>query len=251
MTTVGRVWITGASSGIGRALALEMAGDGWQVIASARRAEALEELAGASSEGRITALPVDVTDAAATRAALERVEAEAGPVDCAVLAAGTHIPTLAEEFEPEDFRTLMEVNFMGVVNAAAAVLPGFRARRAGHLVVVSSVAGYRGLPTAAGYGATKAALINFTEAMKFDLDRWGVKTQLVCPGFVRTPLTDRNTFAMPHLMEVEDAARALYAGMRRDAFEITFPKRFTVQVKLLSLLPRAIYFALVRRGTAG
>lgn len=245
------VWITGASSGIGRAVALEMAREGWRVVASARRQEELDSLAAEGPEGRISGIAVDVTDRDATAKAVERIEAEIGPVDCAVLAAGTHIPTDAETFKPEDFRTLVDVNIMGVVNATAAVLPGFKRRRAGHLVVVASVAGYRGLPTAAGYGATKAALINYTEAMKFDLDPWGVKTQLVCPGFVRTPLTDRNPFPMPFLMEVEDAARALVRGMRGSGFEITFPKRFTILVRMVSRLPYALYFPLVRRGTKG
>jgi len=243
------VWITGASSGIGRAVALEMARQGWRVVASARRQEELDALAAEGPEGRITGLAVDVTDPEAAKAAVDRIEAEIAPIDCAVLAAGTHIPTSADAFKVEDFRTLMEVNFMGVVHATAAVLPHFKERRAGHLVVVASIAGYRGLPTAAGYGATKAALINYTEALKFDLDDWGVKTQLVCPGFVRTPLTDKNPFPMPFLMEVDDAAKAMVAGMRGSGFEITFPKRFTTLVRLSSRLPYAAYFPMIRRGT--
>ncbi|WP_028793921.1 SDR family NAD(P)-dependent oxidoreductase [Thalassobaculum salexigens] len=243
------VWITGASSGIGRAVALQMARDGWRVVGSARRQEALDELAAEGPAGRITGVAVDVTDPEATRAAVARIEAEIGPIDRAILAAGTHIPTSADDFKPEDFRTLVEVNLMGVVHATAAVLPGFKQRRAGHLVVVASVAGYGGLPTAAGYGATKAGLINFTESMKFDLDEWGVKTQLVCPGFVRTPLTDRNEFSMPFLMKVEDAAEAMVKGMEGGGFEITFPKRFTWLVKAMSALPYALYFPMVRKGT--
>ena len=172
-----------------------------------------------------------------------------GPVTCAVLAAGTHIPTKADAFNLDDLRSLVEINLMGVFHAIAAVLPGFKMRQAGHLVVVSSVAGYGGLPSAAGYGATKAALINFTEALKFDLDHWGVKTQLVCPGFVRTPLTDKNPFPMPFLMEVDEAAKRLYAGMRDDGFEITFPRRFTAMVKATSRLPYAAYFPLIRKAT--
>ena len=245
------VWITGASSGIGRAVALEMARDGWRVVGSARRQEELDELAAEGPSGRITGVAVDVTDLEATKAAVARIESEIGPIACAVLAAGTHIPTSAEDFKPEDFRKLVDVNVMGVVNATAAILPGFKTRRAGHLVVVASVAGYGGLPTAAGYGATKAALINFTESMKFDLDAFGVKTQLVCPGFVKTPLTDKNPFPMPFLMEVEDAAKAMVSGMKGSGFEITFPKRFTTLVKIVSGLPYRLYFALVRKGTEG
>jgi NADP-dependent 3-hydroxy acid dehydrogenase YdfG len=243
------VWIAGASSGIGKALALEMARDGWIVAASARRKEQLDALAAEGPEGRIKPYPVDVTDTAATEGIVRKIEAEQGPVDCAVLAAGTHIPQTLDSFKAEDFRTLLGINVMGVVNGVGAVLPGFRQRQAGHLVVVSSVAGYRGLPQAPGYGATKAALINMTESLKFDLDHIGVKTQVVCPGFVRTPLTDKNPFPMPFLMEVEDAARAMYRGMQGNAFEITFPKRLAWILKGLGLLPDALYFKLVHRGT--
>lgn len=243
------VWIAGASSGIGRALALEMARDGWLVAASARRQEQLDDLAAEGPEGRIKAYPVDVTDTAATEETVRKIEMDLGPVTCAVLAAGTHIPQTLDSFKPEDFRTLLGLNVMGVVNGIAAVLPGFRERRGGHLVVVSSVAGYRGLPQAPGYGASKAALINMTESLKFDLDHIGVKTQIVCPGFVRTPLTDKNPFPMPFLMEVEDAARAMYRGMQSNAFEITFPKRLAWILKGLGLLPDGLYFKLVHRGT--
>ena len=245
------VWITGASSGIGREVALQMARKGWRVVGSARRQEELDELAAEGPAGRITGVSVDVTDLEATKAAVAKIEAEVGPIDRAILAAGTHIPTSADDFKPEDFRKLVEVNLMGTIHSTAAVLPGFKSRRAGHLVVVASVAGYGGLPTAAGYGATKAALINFTESMKFDLDEIGVKTQLVCPGFVKTPLTDKNPFPMPFLMEVEDAAEAMIKGMDGGGFEITFPKRFTTMVKTVSRLPYAAYFALVRKGTQG
>jgi short-subunit dehydrogenase len=144
---------------------------------------------------------------------------------------------------------LLEVNLMGVVKCLAAVVPGFISARMGHIGVVSSVAGYGGLPTAAAYGATKAALNNMTAALKFDLDRYGVKTQLVCPGFVRTPLTDRNPFPMPFLMEPEDAAEAFYKGLQSDRFEITFPRRFAIILKLLNALPYSLYFGLVKRGT--
>lgn len=243
------VWITGASSGIGRALAIEMARDGWRVAATARRAEALQALADELPDGAVTPVPVDVTDADAVAAAIDRIERELGPVDCAVLAAGTYTPTPLDSFDLKASRAMVEVNLMGVMHAVAALAPRFGERRTGHLVVVSSVAGYRGLPNAATYGATKAALINLTESLKFDLDRWGVKTQLVCPGFVRTPLTDKNDFPMPFLMEVEDAARRLYRGMQGAAFEITFPRRFTVLMKKLAMLPYALYFPAVRRAT--
>ncbi|MBO6561249.1 MAG: SDR family NAD(P)-dependent oxidoreductase [Nisaea sp.] len=242
------VWITGASSGIGLALAERMMRDGWTVAGSARSAEAMAELEKRHPE-KFFAYPLDVTDEAAAKETVARIREERGRLDLAVLAAGTHLPVEIEELETKPFRTLLEVNLMGVVNCLAAVVPGFISARKGHIAVVSSVAGYGGLPTAAAYGGTKAALNNMTAALKFDLDRYGVKTQLVCPGFVRTPLTDRNPFPMPFLMEPEDAAEAFYKGLQSDRFEITFPRRFAIILKLLNALPYSLYFGLVKRGT--
>jgi len=243
------VWITGASSGIGRALAVRMAADGWTVAASARGADALAGLAAGPHAGRILPVPLDVTDHAACREAVARIESEVGPIATAVLAAGTHTPVDAGSFSVPDIRRLVEVNLMGVVHAVDAVLPGMIARSAGRIAIVSSVAGWRGLPTSAGYGATKAGLINFAESLKFDLDHFGIVTQVVCPGFVRTPLTDRNPFPMPFLMEPEDAAARLYRGLQGDAFEIAFPRRFAAILRVLGLLPDRLYFPLLHRLT--
>jgi NAD(P)-dependent dehydrogenase (short-subunit alcohol dehydrogenase family) len=247
VTVPRRVWITGASSGIGRALALAYAARGAAVIASARRADELDQLA-AAAPGRITAVPVDVTDEAAMTRAAAAVE-DGGPLDLAVFNAGTHQPVNVEAFETAPFRRLMEINYIGTVNGIAAVLPRFIARRGGHIAVVSSVAGFRGLPQAAAYGPTKAALINLCEALKLDLDRHGVRISLINPGFIRTPLTDRNPFPMPFLMEAEEAAQRIVRGIERDAFEITFPRRFTYMLKVVQMLPYWLYFRLVRRTT--
>lgn len=242
------VWITGASSGIGLALAERMMRDGWVIAGSARSATALQALEN-RHEGRFFAYPLDVTDKAAVAATVTRIIEERGGLDLAVLAAGTHIPVEIEDFRIETFRSLIDVNLMGVVNCLAAVIPGFIAARNGHIAVVSSVAGYGGLPTASAYGATKAALINMTEALKPDCDRYGVKLQLVCPGFVRTPLTDKNPFPMPFLMEPEDAAEAFYRGLQSDRFEITFPRGFAILLRCLNALPYGLYFRFLKRGT--
>ena len=167
----------------------------------------------------------------------------------AVLAAGTHKPIEIEDFCTNTFRDLIDINLMGVINCLAAVTPGFVAERSGHIAIVSSVAGYGGLPTASAYGATKAALINMTEALKPDFDRNGLKIQLVCPGFVRTPLTDKNTFSMPFLMEPEDAAEAFYRGLQSDRFEISFPRIFAIILRLMNMAPYGLYFRMVKRGT--
>lgn len=243
------VWITGASSGLGRALASRMAADGWHVAASARDADKLADLArrAAGLKGHIDAYPLDVTDPMAVRTVVATIERNLGTIGLAVLNAGSHQSVRAAEFAAAPFRVLIELNLMGTVNCLEAVLPAMTARREGRVAVVASVAGYRGLPTSAAYGMTKAGLINMAEALKPELDRYGVKLQLVNPGFVRTPLTDRNSFPMPFLMEVEDAADAFYRGLQSDRFEIVFPRRFAYLLKVLRCLPAPLAFAITRR----
>jgi len=243
------VWCTGAGKGIGRAVARRYAEAGHIVAASARTAADLASLAAeaAAAPGRIVAFPLDVTDAAAVAATVAAIERDLGAIDLAFLNAGTHMPVDATAFEIAPFRTLVETNYMGVVHGLAAILPRMVARRAGHVAVVASVAGYAGLPSAAAYGATKAALINMAEALKPELDAAGVAITVVNPGFVRTPLTDRNDFAMPFLMEVDDAARRIVTGLARRPFELAFPRRFVVLLKLLRAAPYPLFFALTRR----
>ncbi|BBK33084.1 short-subunit dehydrogenase [Stella humosa] len=236
-------WITGASSGIGAALAHELAAAGWRVAASARRME------GDGTHPAIRAFPLDITDADACAATVARIEAELGPIDLAVLNAGTHDEMPASAFDAARFTRLVEVNLLGTVRSLAPVMAAMVARRRGHIAIVASVAGYSGLPTAAAYGATKAALINMAEALKPELDAAGVRLQLVSPGFVRTPLTDRNTFPMPFLMPVDRAARRLRQGLESSRFEIVFPRRLAWLLKLMRILPYRLYFPLVRRIT--
>lgn len=250
MSAPARIWITGASSGIGRAVALAYAGAGATVAVSARSAAALAALAAEpAAAGRIHPFAVDVTDRAAMVETVARIEQALGPIELAILNAGTHEPVDARRFDAAVFDRLIAVNLTGTVNGLNAILPRLVARRAGHVALVASVAGYAGLPTAAAYGATKAAMINLAEALKFDLDPVGVRVSLVNPGFVRTPLTDQNPFAMPALMEVDDAARALVRGLARGGFEVTFPRRFTWVMKLVGLLPYRLYFPLMARIT--
>ena len=237
------VWITGASSGIGRGLALKLAREGRKVVVSARSAEALADLARAHPN--LAAWPLDTTDADACAAAIAGIEAAHGKIALAVLNAGTHIPTPAADFRIADAKRLIDVNLTGTVNALAPLL----GRRTRHIAIVASVAGYSGLPTAAIYGATKAALINMCEALKPECDALGIKLQLVDPGFVRTPLTDKNEFPMPFLMELDAAVDAFARGLAADRFEIVFPRRFALILKFLRLLPYGLYFRLVRRMT--
>jgi NAD(P)-dependent dehydrogenase (short-subunit alcohol dehydrogenase family) len=245
-------WCTGAGKGIGRAVAKGLARDGVRVAVSSRTAEDLASLAAEVSglSGSINPYPVDVTSEAAVQDVVDGIEREMGSLDLVILNAGTHTPVHAAHLQARDFRRLMETNFMGAVHGLAAVLPRFLARRSGRIAVVASVAGYRGLPTAAAYGASKAALINMCEALKPELDRCGVRLILINPGFVKTPLTDRNEFRMPFLMDVDDAAARIVAGLSKERFEVTFPKRFTWSLKLARCLPYALYFALTRRMVA-
>ncbi len=242
------VWITGASSGIGAALALALAQRGCTVVISARNEQALDDLRerGGRLPGVLVPYPLDVTDPQACEAALHRIEAELGPVDLAVLNAGTHRAVEIDDFRAAAFEALMRLNFMGVVNIVAPLLKSMRARGRGHLAATASVAGYRGLPTATAYGASKAALINFAEALKLDLEGTGIHLSLINPGFVRTPLTDKNTFAMPFLLEPDDAARRIIHGLEKKRFEIAFPWRFVLGLKVFRLLPYCLYFSLIR-----
>lgn len=244
------VWITGASSGIGRALALRLARDGATVAVSARSVEQLDRLArDAASCSRIISYPLDVTDRQGVAATVARIERELGPIQLVVLAAGTHHPVTADQFDAGELERLVGINLIGVANGLEPVMRSMIERGGGRIAIVSSVTGYRGLPTAAYYGATKAALINLAESLKFDLDRHGVRLQLIDPGFVKTPLTDKNPFPMPFLLSAESAAERIAEGLTSSRFEITFPKRFTWLLKLLRCLPYCLYFPLVARAT--
>lgn len=242
-----RVWIVGASSGIGAALAEALAGLGARLALSARDAGRLAEVA-ARCPGAII-VPMDVTRAEDHPRAAEAVRQAFGAIDLAVFNAGTYRPMRAWELDSRELRATVATNLTGVMEGVAAVVPHMLTRRAGAIAVVASVAGYAGLPKAAIYGPTKAALINFAEVLYLDLAPRGIDVFLIDPGFVATPLTAQNDFRMPALIGAEEAARRIIAGFAHGRFEIHFPRRFTVAMKLLALLPRGLYFPLVRRMT--
>jgi short-subunit dehydrogenase len=238
------VWITGGSSGIGEEFARLIDGRVDYVAISARSAAKLSEIARASAS--IKAFPIDVTDENAVNATAAAVEAACGPIDLAVLNAGTWNVVKIDAFDPAEFRTSMEVNYQGVVNGIAAVLPGMIERGSGHIAVVSSIAGYRGLPKAAAYGPTKAALINLVESLRPELEARGVKISLVSPGFVDTPLTAKNSFPMPFLMPVDKAAERMLQGLLDGRYEVIFPRRLAYALKFLRVLPNVAFFWIVR-----
>lgn len=243
-------WITGGGTGLGRALALRLARDGWQVAISGRRPEPLDEVRALATEltGGILPLAVDVTDRDAMRAAARTIERTLGPLHLVVLNAGIFTPFRPDrDFDAAVFEAHFSVNVMGVVNGIDAVLPCLRQRRSGHVVLVSSASGYRGLPLAAPYAATKAALINLAESLKFPFDRMNIAISVAAPGWVRTPLTEDNRFPMPFILDASVAAERVYDGILRGRFEIAFPRRLTWPLKLLRCLPYALYFPLMKR----
>lgn len=240
------VWLVGASTGIGRATASLLHGRGAHVIVSARSADALEQFA-ADHAGAL-ALPLDVKDRAAVRAAAQQIEQDGG-LDGMVYCAGHHTPMDADAIDLDDMVRHVDINYVGALTLLDAVLPQMlRAKgRLPFVSLVGSVAGYGGLPTSLAYGPTKAALINLAQTLYLDLHDKGVGVSIINPGFVETPLTAKNTFSMPALQTPAQAAQHIVKGWERGAFEIHFPKRFTLGLKLLSLMPYWLYFKLVGR----
>lgn len=239
-------WITGASSGIGKALAERLLRDGYRVAVSARSADALAELA-SSHPGKIGVYPLDVTDPAAVKQVFAAVESEMGPVDLAVFAAGSYTRDYAKDFDSARTRQMFELNVLGTASCLETVMPAMTARRSGHIAVVASVSGYVGLPGAATYGATKAALNVISEALYPELERSGVKITIINPGFVDTPLTKKNDFPMPFLVSSEEAADTIAKGLAKGKFEIIFPWKMAVAIRLLHALPHSLRFALTRK----
>ena len=241
----GIVWITGASSGIGAAVALEMANRGWEVAISARSRDKLDKIAELHSN--IKAIACDVTDRDGMSKTAQKIEAEIGSLAMIIANAGIYLPTHFPKFDVSIFDDSFAVNLTGTVNMIAASYPYMIERNKGQIVLVSSVAGYNGLPTSAAYGATKAALLNMGEAMAVDLAKYGLSVNMVAPGFIDTPATQQNTFHMPALMDVTKAAKVMVDGLEKNRTRITFPKRFTFWLRFLTFLPRQLYVRLLSR----
>ena len=239
------IWIVGASSGIGQATAAALHGLGARVIVSARQAQALETFV--KQHPGSQALALDTTDRQAVQAAAAQLLAQ-GPLDCVMYCAGHYTAMRADALDLDDMLRHVDVNFLGALHLLSAILPAMLARGAGHLSLVGSVAGYRGLPQSLAYGPTKAALINLAETLYLDLHPHGLGVSIINPGFVQTPLTANNPFTMPALLTPAQAATAIVQGWARGAFEIHFPKRFTLWMKALRLLPNRAYFFLIRRA---
>lgn len=242
------VWVIGASSGIGRATAAALHSQGARVIVSARNASALDDFV--KDHAGCLALPLDVSDANAVRDAALQVQDHAGhQLALALYCAGHYRAQSATVFDLAEMQRHLAVNYCGALYLLDALLPMLLSAGSGHISLVGSVAGYRGLPLSLAYGPTKAALNNLAENLYLDLHSRGLGVSVINPGFVDTPLTADNLFSMPALISAEQAAQCILEGWRDGRFEMNFPRRFTRWMRLLRCLPDAWYFAAVRRAT--
>ena len=241
------IWITGASSGIGKALAIKFAENGWIVAASARRENLLKELQNINQN--IYPYPLDVTDIEKCKSTAKSIIDNLNGIDICVFGTGMHDPKSEKQFNLNKIREIMEVNYFGTMNSINSIYDYFSEKKNGQISIISSVAGYRGLPAAGAYCASKAALTSFTESLNFEMKMKNVRVSLISPGFIKTPMTDQNDFPMPMIKSPEFAANEIYKGLtKKKGFEIHFPKAFTFIMKLLQILPNGLYFKLVSKG---
>ena len=241
------IWITGASSGIGKALAIKFAENGWIVAASARRENLLKELQNINQN--IYPYPLDVTDIEKCKLTAKGIIDNLNGIDICVFGTGMHDPKSEKQFNLDKIRKIMEVNYFGTMNSINSIYNHFSEKKNGQISIISSVAGYRGLPAAGAYCASKAALTSFTESLNFEMKMKSVRVSLISPGFIKTPMTDQNDFPMPMIKSPEFAANEIYKGLtEKKGFEIHFPKAFTFIMKFLQILPNGLYFKLVSKG---
>ena len=242
------IWITGASTGIGKALAIKFSKNGWKVAISARRLELLEEIS--KKNENIFSFPLDVTNKDECSKVFSEIKNKFEQIDLCIFSTGTWDPKKEKEIDVEQIENVMKVNFFGTVNSIKSVEKYFKELGKGHISIVSSIAGYRGLPNSTGYGPSKSALNNLTESLYFDFKKYGVRVSLISPGFIKTPMTDKNDFKMPFLKTTEYAADKIYSGLiNTNAFEIHFPKQLTIVLKILKILPNWLYLKLVGKLT--
>ena len=242
------IWITGGSTGIGKALAIKFASKGWNVAISARRENLLNEIS--NNEQNIHGFPLDVTDKQKCKEVFEEIKNKFGNIDICFFSTGTWDPKKEKDIDVDQIENVFKVNFFGTLNSIKAVEEYFKNKKSGTICIVSSIAGYRGLPNSTGYGPSKSALNNLAESLYFDFKRSNVRICLVSPGFIKTPMTDKNDFKMPFLKTTEYAAEKIYDGLiNKNTFEIHFPKALTITLKILSFLPSKIYFGLVGKMT--
>ena len=242
------IWITGGSTGIGKALAIKFAKEGWNVAISARRENLLNETCG--EHENISSFPLDVTEKNKCNEVFQNILNTFQNIDICFFSTGTWDPKREKDIDVEQIENVFNINFFGTLNSIKAVEKYFKDKQSGTITIVSSIAGYRGLPNSTGYGPSKSALNNLAESLYFDFGKSNVRVCLVSPGFIKTPMTDKNDFKMPFLKTPEYAAEKIYDGLvNKNSFEIHFPKSLTIILKILSLLPNRIYFGLIGKLT--
>ena len=242
------IWITGGSTGIGKALAIKFANEGSNVAISARRENLLNEIS--NSNENISGFPLDVTNKSQCKEVFNKIKNKFENIDICFFSTGTWNPKKERDIDVEQIEDVFNVNFFGTLNSIKAVEEYFKSKKSGIISIVSSIAGYRGLPNSTGYGPSKSALNNLAESLYFDFKRSNVRICLVSPGFIKTPMTDKNDFKMPFLKTTEYAAEKIYDGLiNKNVFEIHFPKALTLILKILSFLPSKIYFNLIGKMT--
>ena len=241
------IWITGASSGIGKALSIKFAQEGWIVAASARREGLLQELTKINQN--IHSFPLDVTNPEQCKKVFEEIKKKFNNIEISIFGTGIHDPNSEKRFNLEKIREIMEVNYFGTMNSINSVYDYYNDKKGGQISIISSVAGYRGLPAAGAYCASKSALTSFAESLHFEMKKKNVRVSLISPGFIKTPMTDQNDFPMPMIKSAEFAAEQIFLGLiKKKGFEIHFPRIFTYMMKILSMLPSNIYFKIVEKG---
>jgi short-subunit dehydrogenase len=245
------VMITGASSGIGRGLALEIAARGGRLGLIARREEVLNELVDQikAQGGAAIAVGADVRDAPAVRTAAERIRTELGPIDVMIANAGIGATDHAANLNPDQVAEVMNINVLGAVNSVAAVLPEMVDRGSGQLVAISSLAGYRGLAKSAAYCASKAAMSSFFESLRIDLRHSGVTVTVIYPGFIKTPLTSGRKAKMPYLMELDDAVKKIVSAIEKGKRSYAFPWQLATITRSALIMPPAIYDWIAERNS--
>ncbi len=242
------IWITGGGTGIGKAVAIKFANQGWNVAISGRRENILKEVEDINPN--IKSFPLDVNDKGKCFEIMKNIKDEYGDIDICFFSTGTWDPKKEREIDVEQIDKVFKVNFFGTLNCIKAVEDHFRNRKNGTITIVSSIAGYKGLPNSTGYGPSKAALNNLAESLYFDFGRYNVRVCLVSPGFIKTPMTDKNDFKMPFLKTPEYSADKIYNGLiNSNKFEIHFPKSLTLLLKFLKIIPDRLYFYLVKKMT--
>jgi NADP-dependent 3-hydroxy acid dehydrogenase YdfG len=242
-----RIWIIGASSGIGEACTQAFIKAGAKVALSSRRAERLDTIAQSAEPGQALVLPLDVTQQDQVISAYQATLKAWGGLDLLLFVSGVYTPLRADNFDFEIAQKTIDANLLGPMRAVGIVLPNMLKEHAGHIAIVGSVAGYSGLPKALAYGPSKAGIINFCETLYYDLLPQGVSVHMISPGFVATEATAQNDFEMPALITADEAAKEILAGLQAGEFDIHFPKRFSGFLKFLRILPYPLYFWIVRR----